>query len=945
MKNYKCILTSLFILFSISFTSAQYKTQGYQSAIKQAIIDSNNITTVLYNYGSIGKPNFLTNVADLKWKGLGYMFEFGPLAAAEVVNKNGDTLHITDDSFLLPSQGTYSPDGSQKWGWLPDSGYANPNQDKIATKDNPATWPADWKSWPQFPGDSNSTAVNEVYYVMDDYSNQKFDYYPFPNDTNKRGLGLRAEVKVYQYGKPLDDALIIRYKLTNESPNDLKKVYFGFQGDPHIGGAADYSDDRLDLYVNHNNTDIQSYANNTIYMWDNDFKGMNDLVPEYLSFKFLETPNDAGLTSMHALQFTNSLPNVPKNSKLMWNLLSSGIDSTNDLYKQPGDNVINFGTGPFELASGQTKYITLIMFLSNNYDDMLTDAENNPWYFNWPNIEDSAGSAGGNYNYKVSLKSFNSSDQKGTVAVNWDYKGNDQTAKAFLQFSSDNGLNWNLITTPLNISDGSYQWNTSNLTDGKNYLLRIVAFNPANKKENYYSVIDNKFTINNPVDAKPEITLNTNLKDSVITSNQINVSFKAEDADNSNLNLKISIVNQTSGKSFTLDDLNTTTGGFIKSYDITNIANAENYFLKIRASDGTKDSTVTTGPFQINSAVKSFFAGNIIHLNGNATPQFYLQILDTSKTTSDSYKVTFNADDPQNKTFSVIDFSKKKQLITDYPLSSGLSTPAFDGIKLTVIDHKTELNELKTGFNHNGFSSIYNIVFPPMIGNPKIETPNDWDIIFNSMDTTSNGDYVHPGDTVMTSLGNKIITPFNIVNTTVNAKADYIIFVKTGTKNLSPWNDTQNIILRPQDPTGATVSYQVNFNFSKGITPTEGDTLHIVTYKALTSDDVFLFAVDSNKVLSGVNNIKNANDYSLEQNYPNPFNPTTTIKYQIPRAGNVTLLVYNILGEKVQTLVNGYQNKGTYRINFNGAGLASGVYIYRLQSGNYSSIKKMMLLK
>ncbi len=85
--------------------------------------------------------------------------------------------------------------------------------------------------------------------------------------------------------------------------------------------------------------------------------------------------------------------------------------------------------------------------------------------------------------------------------------------------------------------------------------------------------------------------------------------------------------------------------------------------------------------------------------------------------------------------------------------------------------------------------------------------------------------------------------------------------------------------------------------------------------------------------------------YSLSQNYPNPFNPSTTIKFAIPHSGNVSLVVYDILGRKVTTLVNGELNAGYHSINFNADNLASGVYFYRLKAGNFISVKKLMLLK
>jgi len=86
-------------------------------------------------------------------------------------------------------------------------------------------------------------------------------------------------------------------------------------------------------------------------------------------------------------------------------------------------------------------------------------------------------------------------------------------------------------------------------------------------------------------------------------------------------------------------------------------------------------------------------------------------------------------------------------------------------------------------------------------------------------------------------------------------------------------------------------------------------------------------------------------EYTLRQNYPNPFNPITTIKYSIPLSGQVSLVVYNTLGQEVKTLFNGIQRAGNYLATFDGSELASGVYLYQLKSGSVSITKKFVLLK
>jgi len=86
-------------------------------------------------------------------------------------------------------------------------------------------------------------------------------------------------------------------------------------------------------------------------------------------------------------------------------------------------------------------------------------------------------------------------------------------------------------------------------------------------------------------------------------------------------------------------------------------------------------------------------------------------------------------------------------------------------------------------------------------------------------------------------------------------------------------------------------------------------------------------------------------EFSLKQNYPNPFNPVTKIKYSIPAKAFVTLNVYNAIGEKIAELVNNEMNAGNYEISFDGTGLSSGIYYYKITAGNFSEVKKMMLVK
>jgi hypothetical protein len=85
--------------------------------------------------------------------------------------------------------------------------------------------------------------------------------------------------------------------------------------------------------------------------------------------------------------------------------------------------------------------------------------------------------------------------------------------------------------------------------------------------------------------------------------------------------------------------------------------------------------------------------------------------------------------------------------------------------------------------------------------------------------------------------------------------------------------------------------------------------------------------------------------YALEQNYPNPFNPTTVIGCQLPVAGMVKLVMYDLLGREVTVLVDEHKEPGKYKFTFDAKGLASGMYIYRMTAGEFTAVKKMVLVK
>jgi hypothetical protein len=119
-------------------------------------------------------------------------------------------------------------------------------------------------------------------------------------------------------------------------------------------------------------------------------------------------------------------------------------------------------------------------------------------------------------------------------------------------------------------------------------------------------------------------------------------------------------------------------------------------------------------------------------------------------------------------------------------------------------------------------------------------------------------------------------------------------------------------------------------------------------------NDTFMFAgTDYNgvwrRLRPGLVDIQTQNEvmrtFELHQNYPNPFNPTTRIDFSIPRPSEVSLKIFNVVGEEVATLLSAFLHSGSHSIEWNATGLPSGVYFYRLDVGDFSSTKKMILLQ
>ena len=138
----------------------------------------------------------------------------------------------------------------------------------------------------------------------------------------------------------------------------------------------------------------------------------------------------------------------------------------------------------------------------------------------------------------------------------------------------------------------------------------------------------------------------------------------------------------------------------------------------------------------------------------------------------------------------------------------------------------------------------------------------------------------------------------------------------------------------PNQPLGTTVYYYISVTSNNSKT---------ITKPLPAPSGNFRFKIENSSGITGNNT--SVKKYTLYQNYPNPFNPFTKIKYNLPKNGFVRIQVFDIAGRLINTLINDFKFSGSYEIDFNGSNLSSGVYFYKMETIDYSDVKKMLLIK
>lgn len=343
------------------------------------------------------------------------------------------------------------------------------------------------------------------------------------------------------------------------------------------------------------------------------------------------------------------------------------------------------------------------------------------------------------------------------------------------------------------------------------------------------------------------------------------------------------------------------------------------------------------------------------HNSGRTTAKIVVHVLDSLQLTNHTYEVSFDTMQTADSVYAHIkDINNGVFKIQNLPLNKGVNTfyrtSTFDGISVEFLPiFKLELDGNSSYFvNNSGSNLIYSYQLP--LTGQKLLAPIDIILVWGSTDTLANGQYAAPLDTAIgIDAVKNVKVPFFAWNITDNQKINLLIKEPTATKN-GKWDPKEDIVFLTPPPyqlTGFNTHAQITNNIPSGavIMPQPGDTNYILTKRPIKPADKFRFTSSIQNFISSENEKFGVNTFELFQNYPNPFNPSTTIKFSIPVDGKIMMNLYNVLGEKIRTLINEERKAGTHRIEFNASDLSSGVYLYTIEFAGKHIAKKMILLK
>ncbi len=524
----------------------------------------------------------------------------------------------------------------------------------------------------------------------------------------------------------------------------------------------------------------------------------------------------------------------------------------------------------------------------------------------------------------------------GTVEIKWSPGAPIDNPTTILAFSRDAGKAWQTLAV-LASNDTTFLWNTQSVPDGTRYLLRVTVAD-----ENIFAVsaTPERFTINNPDNGIPEIELLSPNLETLLTG-VWPIRWFADDADDDALIFSMD---------YSTDD------GLTWSQLFSNLQNTDEYLWNTRlfqngsgyrvifyCTDGTVQVSDTSGTFQVFNERQTISSSEFIHVAGSGGGRLSANIVDANLLTGHLYRITFDDTTFAEKVYDVRDLDAGALVVDNAKeLDGATEGPLFDGMRLVIRDpEQVEVDLANTGWRTGVSPWRAHITVPEL-----------------SLGFEAIKGFPYPADYVITLSANVVDTSisaygvpavplrFTVWNETENHPVDIIFIERVKDQKISP--DDRILILEPDETGMPRLTWSILFSGAANDSPPQpGDAFVFKTLRPLSNLDVYEFRA----IITSVNEPPALPESpELFSNYPNPFNPGTTISYYLPRAEQVKVVVINLLGQEVITLVNERQNAGRHVINWNGnhrggAAVGSGIYFYKLIVEGRSLTGKMLLVR
>ena len=917
------------------------------SAEAISIMETNNIRTGIFNNGLTGRTSGAFTIEEqppYEWpKGTGHVY----LALTQLIVGAKVPLGNNDEQeIMITGEYRQSPQGDT-WNFEPVPGYKR--NEEIASSKYPDTWPEYWPSklddtddpgwagsWNSYLGKNTFIDGEELYFRMSDDLYDRYNYYPDSTDSTRKGLGLIVDCRVFQFDEiPFRDMMFYTYQIKNDGTKPLNEMGLTMWVADFIGGNGDSQDD----IVKYDTT------NNIVWFFDSDHRaplfGTNAV--GYFSYSFLKSPISS--VSQKELGITN-----------IQKILAGGLNLNSDEqmwsdFMIPGDFF-----SPYPVITGEKDY-----FISSSYFDLLPGESEElvaavifrASELPRPETELSdvinehlvakamvdANFQRGNFNL-----SFKEDPSQTTLTdeynLTWNISGNSGKTSSFVYLTTDFGQSWKLIGLDT-LGTNSFTVNTNEFQDGVLNKLAIYSFD----ETGYVGVESDEFTINNNGGNEPQIFVISPSGNERI-SGEYEIKWIGGTVENDDHNISIYYKSYFNSAKELLISTDLKKGSY--NWITQSYANSADAYLEVVITVENDTSIYTTPAFEVYNQRQILDSTDIDQLHDIPfTGNIEYHVVDSTQLTGNTYLLEFAKGLSEDElVYNVYNYTAGLNLLNNIKVAdSTVEGPEFDGIRLLIKNQPFEIIEALSGWNtddvipnyiiekvHVGdFTGVNDRVdYQIIISDQIIDTSVAFDLANNSFKET-------PVYFTVKNWSTNETLPFGFVEVdkstgegrfSVNgASRDRVVLFKDGTSNqtLTNW-----------------VYFESGSDLGGYRQPSGGDTLNIVRRKPFLPGDSLFF---STTIVNSIDDEIKPAYFQLHQNYPNPFNPSTKISFSLPSTANVKLVIYDILGREIKTIIQKELSAGNYKFSFDGSTFSSGVYFYRLQAGSYIETKKMLLLK